>query len=88
MQFTTSVTWREKSECAELITIDAINYDAQMPRVTLTLESRDHLALKLLAISQHKKMIQVLEDAVRSHLEQSGAYRLAISSVGESGPGE
>lgn len=59
-----------------------------MPRVTLTLEIRDHLALKLLAISQHKKMIQVLEDAVRSHLEQSGAYRLAISSVGESGPGE
>lgn len=52
-----------------------------MPRVTITLQPRDHLALKLLALSRQRKMVHVMEDALRTYLEQSGAYRLGITSV-------
>ena len=52
-----------------------------MPRVTITLQPRDHLALKLLALSRQQKMVQVMEDALRSYLKHSGAYRLGITSI-------
>ena len=52
-----------------------------MPRVTITLQQRDHLALKLLALSRQQKMVQLMEEALRSYLEHSGAYRLGITSI-------
>jgi len=50
-----------------------------MARVTLLLNEADHLALKLLAIKEKKVMIGVIQDAIRNHLNGTGAYRLSVS---------
>ena len=51
-----------------------------MRRVTVSLEDRDHYALKLLSLKQGQSMITVVEDAIRRHLESQGAYKLCITS--------
>ena len=50
-----------------------------MARITLLLNEADHLALKLLAIKEKKAMIGVIQDAIRNHLNETGAYRLSVS---------
>jgi hypothetical protein len=50
-----------------------------MKRVTISLNEADHLALKLLAIKEQKAMIGVVQEAIRKHLEQTGAYRLSVT---------
>jgi hypothetical protein len=50
-----------------------------MKRVTFSLKGADHLALKLLAIKEDKAMIQVMQEAIRKHLEETGAYRLSVT---------
>ena len=51
-----------------------------MPRITLSIEERDHLALKLLSINQKKKMAAVIQEAISSYLDHTGAYQLSIQS--------
>ena len=49
-----------------------------MRRVTFSIEEADHLALKLLAIQEGKAMIGVVQEAIKKHLEEKGAYRLSV----------
>ena len=54
-----------------------------MPRVTVSIDERDHVALRLLAMRSDKKMVALVEEAIKSYLERSGAYKLQITSNGE-----
>jgi len=49
-----------------------------MKRITLSLDEADHLALKLLAIQEGKAMIGVVQEAIKKHLDEKGAYRLSV----------
>ncbi|MEN9860481.1 MAG: hypothetical protein RLZZ515_963 [Cyanobacteriota bacterium] len=49
-----------------------------MPRLTITLDERDHLALKLLAIRDGKRLGEAVDDAVKHYLNAVGAYGLSI----------
>lgn len=51
-----------------------------MPRITLGLGDREHLALKLLSLRRNKKVLTLLQEAVVQYLEREGAYRLKIES--------
>lgn len=51
-----------------------------MPRVTLVLGDRDHLALKLLSLRKNAKVLALLKIAVSEYLEREGAYKLKIHS--------
>ncbi|MFZ9244984.1 MAG: hypothetical protein ACO22S_07760, partial [Burkholderiaceae bacterium] len=50
-----------------------------MPRLTIALEDRDHLALRLLALRDGKRLNEVVDEAVKRYLESAGAYTLRIS---------
>jgi predicted HicB family RNase H-like nuclease len=50
-----------------------------MPRLTIALEDRDHLALRLLALRDGKRLNEVVDEAVKHYLESAGAYTLRIS---------
>ena len=52
-----------------------------MPRVTLLLGDREHLALKLLALKRKQKMIAVTKEALTEYLEKEGAFDLSIQSL-------
>ena len=52
-----------------------------MGRITITLDDRDHLALKLLALQKNEKIVILLQEAMREYLDNSGAYDLVIQSV-------
>ena len=50
-----------------------------MRRVTFSLEEADHLALKLLSIHERKAMVAVVQEAIRTYLENKEAYLLTVS---------
>ena len=49
-------------------------------RVTITLDDRDHLAFKLLALQKDEKLIALVQEAMRQYLDRTGAYELSIRS--------
>jgi len=51
-----------------------------MPRVTLALGDQEHLALKLLALNQNKKVLSLIHEAIIQYLEREGGYKLKIQS--------
>lgn len=51
-----------------------------MPRITLALGDREHLALKLLSLRKRKKVLALLREALVQYLEREGAYQLKIHS--------
>jgi hypothetical protein len=51
-----------------------------MPRITLALGEREHLALKLLSLRRNQKVIALLKEAVLQYLDREGAYNLEIQS--------
>jgi len=51
-----------------------------MPRVTISIDERDHVAMKLLSIQKGVKMVTLLDDAIKSYLQHAGAYKLQITS--------
>ncbi len=51
-----------------------------MPRVTLTVADREHMALKLLALQQNQKMVAIIDQAIKKYLQDQGAYGLTIQS--------
>ena len=50
-----------------------------MGRVTITLNERDHLAFRLLALQRDEKLVALMQDAIHEYLERTGAYDLSIS---------
>jgi predicted transcriptional regulator len=56
-----------------------------MPRITISLSDRDHLALKLLSLQQEKRILLIAQEAIRQYLDREGAYNLAIRSNSETG---
>ena len=55
-----------------------------MPRLTISIEERDHYALKLLAIRRQKRLAAVVDEAIKFYLEHVQAYDLDIRSGKES----
>ena len=51
-----------------------------MPRVTLSVGDREHMALKLLALQRNVKMVAIIDVAIREYLEREGGYDLSIRS--------
>ncbi len=49
-----------------------------MGRVTITLNDRDHLAVRLLALQQDTKITLLLHQAIEEYLDRRDAYNLAI----------
>ena len=49
-----------------------------MGRITITLSDRDHLAFKLLALQQQKKLVSLIQEAISDYLQRTGAYDLCI----------
>jgi hypothetical protein len=54
-----------------------------MPRVTMSIADREHMALKLLALKRNQKMVGLIELAIRQYLKEQGAYELSIQSKGD-----
>lgn len=52
-----------------------------MGRITIALNERDHLALKLLALQKDEKLVTLLNLALQEYLKKTGAYDLAIKST-------
>jgi hypothetical protein len=52
-----------------------------VPRITLALGDREHLALKLLSLRKNKKVLSLLKEAIDQYLEREGAYQLKIQST-------
>jgi hypothetical protein len=63
--------------------IEVSNIVAAMPRVTLSIAEREHMALKLLALQRNQKMVAVIELAIKKYLDDEGAYDLAIRSLSD-----
>jgi|LauGreDrversion4_2_1035121.scaffolds.fasta_scaffold116066_2 hypothetical protein len=53
-----------------------------MPRLTIALEEKDHLALKLLSLRDHRRLSEVVDDAIKFYLSSTGGYGLRISDEG------
>lgn len=51
-----------------------------MPRITLSINDRDHLALKILSLQRNRKLIALIQDAIGQYLESEGAYSLEIKT--------
>jgi len=54
-----------------------------MPRLTIALEERDHMALRLVSIRDHKRLNEVIDDAIKHYLSATGGYSLVICDVAE-----
>lgn len=52
-----------------------------MARLTISLNERDHYALKLMAIRDHKRLTVIVNEAIRFYLEHSGSYDLEITKT-------
>jgi hypothetical protein len=52
-----------------------------MPRLTIALDERDHMALRLVSIRDHKRLNEVIDDAVKHYLKSTGGYGLAIRDI-------
>ncbi len=48
-----------------------------MARVTIALDDRDHLAMKLLALQRGAAMTSLLQEAIKEYLDRRGGYDLA-----------
>ncbi|NDD44348.1 MAG: hypothetical protein EBZ29_04285 [Synechococcaceae bacterium WB9_4xC_028] len=51
-----------------------------MPRLTLTLDDRQHKALRLLALQRDRTMLSLIKDALGEYLEREGGFELRIRS--------
>jgi hypothetical protein len=57
-----------------------------MPRLTIALEEKDHLALKLLSLRENRRLNEVIDDAIKLYLSSTGGYELRISVAGTDSP--
>ena len=42
-----------------------------MPRLTIALDEKDHLALKLLSLRESRRLNEVIDDAIKFYLSSS-----------------
>ncbi|TCD59397.1 hypothetical protein CWE17_00985 [Synechococcus sp. BS56D] len=56
-----------------------------MPRLTLTLDDRQHKALRLLALQRDRTMLSLIKDALGEYLEREGGFELRIRSSADGG---
>ena len=54
-----------------------------MPRLTIALDERDHLALRLVSIRESKRISEVIDDAIKHYLSAAGGYGLSITDASE-----
>ncbi len=59
-----------------------------MPRLTIALEEKDHLALKLLSLRENRRLNEVIDDAIKLYLSSTGGYGLRISDAGTDSPNQ
>ena len=52
-----------------------------MPRLTIALDEKDHLALKLLSLRENRRLSEVIDDAIKFYLSSTGGYGLRISDA-------
>lgn len=52
-----------------------------VPKITVSINDRDHLSLKLLAILENKNIGNVLIEAVREHIKSKGADKLGVQAT-------
>ena len=57
-----------------------------MPRLTIALDEKDHLALKLLSLRENRRLNEVIDDAIKFYLSSTGGYGLRISDAGTDSP--
>lgn len=57
-----------------------------MPRLTIALEDKDHLVLKLLSLRENRRLNEVIDDAIKLYLSSTGGYGLRISDAGTDSP--
>ena len=57
-----------------------------MPRLTIALEDKDHLALKLLSLRDNRRLNEVIDDAIKFYLSSTGGYALRISDESTDSP--
>ena len=53
-----------------------------MPRLTIALDEKDHLTLKLLSLRENRRLNEVIDDAIKFYLSSTGGYGLRISDMG------
>lgn len=64
----------------ENVRIEQLITAALMARLTISLSDRDHIALKLLAIRERKRLTSIVAEAISFYLSHSGAYGLTIAN--------
>jgi hypothetical protein len=69
---------------ANIAVLRPVRNVSAMPRLTIALEERDHMALRLVSIRDHKRLNEVIDDAIKHYLSATGAYSLVICDVAES----
>ena len=57
-----------------------------MPRLTVSLDEKDHLALRLLSLRENRRLNEVIDDAIKFYLASTGGYRLRISDTHSDAP--
>lgn len=57
-----------------------------MPRLTIALDERDHLALKLVSLRDNRRLSEVIDAALKFYLSNTGGYGLMITDAGNSSP--
>ena len=50
-----------------------------MPRLTIALEEKDHLALKLVSLRKNQRLNEIIDEAIKFYLSNTGGYELRIS---------
>ena len=50
-----------------------------MPRLTISLDDQDHHALKLISLRDNRRLSEVIDEAIKLYLSNSGAYSLSIT---------
>ena len=54
-----------------------------MPRLTIALDEEDHMALRLVSIRDHKRLNEVIDDAIKHYLIATGGYDLTICKTSD-----
>lgn len=73
--------WRQSAQSAWRLPSVEVLHLLPVPRITLALGDREHLALKLLSLRKNKKVLSLLKEAIDQYLEREGAYQLKIQST-------
>lgn len=50
-----------------------------MPRLTIALEEKDHLALRLVSLRKNQRLNETIDEAIKFYLSNTGGYELRIS---------